>query len=220
MSKTMSRKHHIPMNLQLFAGEPNPVVDPVVDPVAFDPKNLSPEMATFLDQERTRASKTAADNARKKLMQDESFRTEIRTELEKSQEMTIEEKMAQKEAALLAQEATLALRENTLVTTKSLLEHGIDGENADALASILTTADKEVSVSNVDTFAKLFDAALTASTEKATQALLQNGNPITTNGTDGAPSYQQQYQSAVTSKNFSEQVRIKTEAASKGVMLT
>ena len=198
--------------------DPTPTPDPA--PVAFDPKTLSPEALSYIDQQRTNASKSAAVNAKNKLMKDESFLTSLKEQIEIDQNLTVEEKMRLKELDFVQKAEKLTLRENTLSTTKSLLEHGMTSESADALASLLTTTDADISVKNVDTFTTLFDEALRVSTEKATQDLLQNGHVINTNGNKGSASFQEQYAAATVAKNFSEQIRIKTLAAKEGVFLT
>lgn len=223
MSKALFGNYTQPMyeaddGANLGGGEPSG--DPTPEAVAFDPNNISPEVQKYVDQQRTQASKSAAANARKKLMQDESFREQIQQEIEAAQNLTVEEKIQQREAEIQKKVDELSVRENSLTTTKSLLEHGITGEDADALAQILTTADSEVSVNNVETFTRLFDEAVKASTEKMKQELLQNGHTVTTNGGKGTPSYQDRYNSAKEAGNFSEQIRVKTEAAENGVFLT
>lgn len=199
--------------------DPNVDSNQNTDPKPFDPSTLDPEVQRYIDQQRTNASKSAAKNARDKLMKDKSFRDSIAEDVKKQQEKTVEELIQERELEIQQKADEIAVRENKLTTVRSLLDHSITGDDADALASILTSADPELTAKNVDTFTKLFDQALKSSTEKAKQDLLQNGHVVVTNGGKGAATWTEKYAEAKKAGNTMAQVRIKREALKDGVQL-
>lgn len=193
-------------------GDPTPQGDPV--PPAFDPSNLSPEMQAFVDKERTRAAKTAAKNARTQLEGDDEFLTSMRERIEREQNLTVEEKMAARDLEIKQREDAILLRENNLLTVKSLMDGGIASEEADKLASLLTTTDADASTENVENFLALFDKALTTGVEKMKQELLKNGHQLHSSGSN-VGGYQAQYDQAKKDKNTAAMIKIKREAFEK-----
>jgi len=186
---------------------------------AFDPSALDPEVQKYIDQQRTQASKTARDNARKKLMNDPDFRNNIRDEIQREENLTAEEKLLEQQKLLEESERKLTLRQNKLEAKERLVTSGLTGlDDIDGILDAVTTTDPEITLSNVDGFIEAVEKIVIARVTKEKQALLQNGYEVKT-GTKGAKTLQSQYDEAVKNKDTMAKIRIKREAVEKGVAI-
>lgn len=218
-SDNLRRFQHTGSTSRRIAGDETPVVDPPADPKPFDPSSLSAEAKAYVDKQRTNASKTAAKNAREKLMNDDSFISSIRQRIEEENALSVEEKLQQEKDSLNKRENELLLKENTIVTVGSLMEHGMSKEQADNLATVLTVTDGKISASNVDTFLTIFDDAVKAAVTAREQQLIQNGYNLNQGNSSNAKGIKEQYAEAVNNKDTRAQIRLKREALKEGIQL-
>lgn len=206
------------MNLQYFAeGDPNPEDK---EPKPFDPKDLSPEALRYLDQQRTQASKTASEKARAKLESDPEFVRTMRERIEAENNLTLEEKLAEKNKEISEREALINIRDNKITVKEKLITSGIsaDSEGFEALLETVTTSDQAQSLKNAETIVSIMDKIIKTSVDKAKTELLQGGFNINT-GDGKSSSWQQQYDDAKKAGNTALVISLKRKAAAEGVIL-
>ena len=209
-----------PMNLQLFAeGSGTPPVD---DPIPFDPTTLSPEALAYMtaeaDKRATNASKTAAENAKKKLMVDEEFRSTLKVEIEKNNNLTVQEKMDAQLKDLEASKLDLAVQMNKLNVKNKLIESGMKLESIADVIDVLVNADPEQSIKNTDAFVKTLETLTSERVEKAKQELLQGGLDLS-HGNKGAKGYQEQYTEYVKAGRTADAIAVKQKAFSEKIVV-
>lgn len=146
--------------------EPQPAPAPTPKPVTWD--DLTDEQKRYVDQERTKASQTARENAKK----DPKFLEELKRTLEPAIQLTTEQK-------LQARLDELAVRANKLEAMDTLRKAGLGDE---AIQSIIEDAeldivspDRDKTLARVSKLGELFKSSLEKSiaeqTKKATAGI-------------------------------------------------
>ncbi len=137
-------------------------------------ETLPPEVQRFVDRERTKASLTAREKAKRDALKDPDIRTALKAELEAEATLTAEQKVERR-----MQEA-LAI-ENRALAREKLVENGIVGEDLQEILELVVTTDSETTMAKVDKFVNLVKKAVNAESEKLTRAALrQSPKPQTT----------------------------------------
>lgn len=183
----------------------------------FDPNNLPPEFAKYVDQQRTQASQTARANAKKELMKDENFLNEIRGTVTPQVEKTTEEKFHDQLMAL-------SLRSSKSEVENILYRAGIKGEEAQTYVDMFATEDIEGSIDKVTKFVSAFNNTLQSRMDKKHQEDIQNmTTPQTTSTTvTEQQDLQAQLDEARKDTSYMRSVRISAimrAASEKGITL-
>lgn len=199
--------------------DPNPNPD---NPPAFDPSNLPPEVAKLIDQERTKASKTARANALRDAASDPTIVAQVRAALEEEARMTADERVAQKERELEQKELGINVKANRLSVEAVLIENGVPKDSAGTLAEIIATADEKVSVAKANEFVSMFTTALEAKVEAVKNELLANGGAPKKKGGD-QPTQEEvmraQYKEAMEKDDLPIAIHIQRQAAAQGITI-
>ena len=146
--------------------EPQPAPAPTPKPVTWD--DLTDEQKRYVDQERTKASQTARENAKK----DPKFIEEVKKSIEPAIQLTAEQK-------LQARLDELAVRANKMEAMDTLRKAGLGDE---AIQSIVEDAeldivspDRDKTLARVSKLGELFKSSLEKSiaeqTKKATAGI-------------------------------------------------
>jgi hypothetical protein len=204
----------LPMNLQMFAEDDEPIV--------FDPTTLTPEALAYMNAEAdkrvTSASKTAADNAKKTLMADETFRNSLKVEIETNNNLTVQEKMDVQLKDLEASKLDLAVQMNKLNVKNKLIESGLKLDSIDNVIDVLVNVDPELSMANTDAFVNTLETLTSERVEKAKQELLQNGLPLD-HGNKKGKGYQEQYTEYSKAGRTADAIAIKQKAFSENIIV-
>lgn len=185
----------------------------------FDPKALSPEVQKYIDQQRTTASKTAAENARKKALTDPEIVKSIREQVELEATQTAEEKNIQREKILLETEQKLSIRQNKLDAKERLVTSGFNGLESDSILDVIATSDAEITLANTDMLIEAIGNIVTVRVAKEKETLLQGGFDVQVGNGDTTKTLQSQYDEAKKSNNTLAKIKIKRQAMSKGVAI-
>lgn len=183
----------------------------------FDPNNLPPEFARYVDQQRTQASQTARANAKKELLKDENFLNEVRGTVTPQVEKTTEQKFHDQLSAL-------SLRTSKSEVRNILSQAGIKGDEALPYIDMFATEDIESSVEKATNFVSAFNNTIKSRMDKKQQEDLQNMttpqvNPNTVTETENL---QAQLDEARKDTSFMKNVRISAimrTASEKGIIL-
>jgi len=186
---------------------------------AFDPKTLSPEVQKYIDQQRTTASKTAAENARKKALTDPEIVKSIREQVELEATQTAEEKNIQREKILLETEQKLSIRQNKLDAKERLVTSGFNGLESDSILDVIATSNSETTLANTDMLIEAIGNIVTARVAKEKETLLQGGFDVQVGNGDTTKTLQSQYDEAKKNNNTLAKIKIKRQAMSKGVAI-
>lgn len=146
--------------------EPQPAPTPTPKPVTWD--DLTDEQKRYVDQERTKASQTARENAKK----DPKFIEEVKKSIEPAIQLTAEQK-------LQARLDEFAVRANKMEAMDTLRKAGLGDE---AIQSIIEDAeldivspDRDKTLARVSKLGELFKSSLEKSiaeqTKKATAGI-------------------------------------------------
>lgn len=130
--------------------------------VVFDVNNLPPEFARYVDQERTKASRTARANAKKELMKDQDFIDSIRNQVTPEIQHTVEQTNADNIKALTRR---LAKSEVTNVLSRA----GMSDSEIDGMADMFIGDDIEDSVTKANAFVSLFNQSVQSRLDKQQQ---------------------------------------------------
>lgn len=197
---------------------PDPQLDNPIPPAPFDPNNLPPDVAAFVDRARSEASKTARKNALKDAATDPDIVASIRKQLEQEANMGAEERVAREREALERREAEIARKENSITATAALVGQGIDRETATELVGFLTTADETSTNANVEAFTKAFTASVEAKVEAVKNELLANGSaPKTGGGGKGTEQgYRDAHKAALEAGKTADAIAIQRKALAEG----
>ena len=185
----------------------------------FDPTTLSPEIQKYIDQQRTNASKTSAENARKKAITDPEIVKSIREQVEKEANQTVEEKNIQREKDLLETEQRLSIRQNKLDAKERLVTSGFNGLESDSILDVIATSDSEITLANTDMLIDAIGTIVAARVAKEKETLLQGGFDVQSGGSDTTKTLQMQYDEAKKNNNTLSKIKIKREAMNKGVTI-
>lgn len=132
----------------------------------FDPNNLPPEFARYVDQQRFQASQTARANAKKELMKDENFLNEVRgtvtPQIEKTTEQLFHDEIA-----------SLKLRTSQSEVKNVLSQAGIKGDEAKTYIDMFANEDIDGSVERVNQFVSAFKNTIQSRMDKQHQEDLQ-----------------------------------------------
>lgn len=142
----------------------------------FDPSTLTDDARAYVDQERTRASQTAYENARKKLMNDTDFVGSIRSQLEEESRLSVEEKLKKERELLELDRKNLLLDKNRFTTQSKLLNSGLTQDQVDSFLPFLLTDDATKTEENTTNFLNVFKNTLDSQLSDAKNQLL-NGMP-------------------------------------------
>lgn len=140
--------------------EPQPAPTPTPKPVTWD--DLTDEQKRYVDQERTKASQTARENAKK----DPKFIEEVKKLIEPEIQLTTEQK-------LQARLDELAVRANKMEAMEALRKAGLGDE---AIRSIVEDAeldivspDRDKTLARVSKLGELFKSSLEKSIAEQTK---------------------------------------------------
>ena len=167
----------------ITAPSANPIVPPTVPPVvpavpavpdATPPitpaipkevkfEDLTPEVQKYIDQERTRASKTATEKA----LKDPKLIAIAKAQALAEANMTAEEKMAK-------MVADISLRENKLDAKDLLRTGGVAEDAIESILDMLVSDNKEQSIANTENFLKNFKSAVDSAVSTKLQTNLKN----------------------------------------------
>ena len=183
----------------------------------FDPNNLPPEFARYVDQQRTQASQTARANAKKELLKDENFLNEVRGTVTPQVEKTTEQKFHDRLSEL-------SLRTSKSEVRNILSQAGIKGEEAQTYIDMFATEDIDASVERVTKFVSAFNNTLQSRMDKKQQEDLQSMTTpqVNTNTVTETENLQAQLDEARKDTSFMKNVRISAimrTASEKGLTL-
>lgn len=133
----------------------------------FDENNIPPEIARYVDRQRQQASQTAMANARKKLMKDEEFLSEIRNGMQPEVQHTVEEQLAQ-------------LRRDTNIDRASakveriLAKAGISETDMETYLPMLVTENMDDSIARAENFISALNKTIEGRISKEKQTAMQS----------------------------------------------
>lgn len=133
--------------------------------VKFD--DLPENVRKFIDRERTKASNTAREKAKKEAMKDPEIQKTIREQLEQEANMTAEEKMQETMKEV-------AKRENQLDAREMLQENGIKGDELKEVLDLVVSEDRDNTIGKTERFIKLFKNSVATATEEKTRELIKS----------------------------------------------
>lgn len=168
----------------------DPTKPPVVATKPIDFKSLDPEIQKYIDQERTKASRTAYEKAKDKLLTDPSFLSEIEKETLRKASLTPEEKLSEEQSLLKQTMENLRLQENQLKGVQLLMSKGMSYEQAQQAVKFVVTSDWETTQSRTNEFLTAFATSVdNAVSEKlrtklgTTPTPSVNGSPVSSEET-------------------------------------
>ena len=126
-------------------------------PVVFS--ELSPEIQKYIDQERTKASKTARENASK----DPDILAKVKQSVEDEAKLTVEQLYAKKLDEL-------TIHENTLNAKELLHNGGLDDDDITDIIPLIVSKDSDKTKENAEKFVNAFNSAV----EKNVSTQMQN----------------------------------------------
>lgn len=191
----------------------------------FDPSTLSPEALRWVDQQRTQASQTARANARRELMKDESFLSEVRNNMlpgvQQQAQSTVEERITSLENSLKqANTMTSRARVEAILSPLGLAEQAMN-----IYVDMFATDNIEDSVQKATGFVTAFNQSLDSKiTQKTQQAMNTMPTPMSQTPVSEATTMQDAFDKLKKSnmpamRKQSEMARMIREAASKGINL-
>lgn len=219
MSETMQTNQN---QTQVNQGQTNQVnqqaqTQPLNNNVVFDVNNLPPEFQRYVDQQRTQASQTARNNARKELMGDESFLDEIRNRMKPQVEQTVEQQLEQ-----LRRETYID--RSTAKVERVLAKAGLSEEDMAIYMPMLVSEDVDASIQAAENFVSAFNKTVENRIAQQTKRDMQNMTTPTVN--NNSISEQQRLQAAYDAakkdtsyRKFATMSAITREAAEKGIVL-
>lgn len=219
MSETMQTNQN---QTQVNQGQTNQVnqqaqTQPLNNNVVFDVNNLPPEFQRYVDQQRTQASQTARNNARKELMGDESFLDEIRNRMKPQVEQTVEQQLEQ-----LRRETYID--RSTAKVERVLAKAGLSEEDMAIYMPMLVSEDVDASIQAAENFVSAFNKTVENRIAQQTKKAMQNMDTPTVN--NNTISEQQRLQAAYDAakkdtsyRKFATMSAITREAAEKGIVL-
>lgn len=185
--------------------------------MVFDVNNLPPEFQRYVDQQRTQASQTARNNARKELMGDESFLDEIRNRMKPQVEQTVEQQLEQ-----LRRETYID--RSTAKVERVLAKAGLSDEDMAIYMPMLVSEDVDASIQAAENFVSAFNKTVENRIAQQTKKDMQNMTTPTVN--NNTISEQQRLQAAydeakkdTSYRKFATMSAITREAAEKGIVL-
>lgn len=187
----------------------------------FDPSTLSPEALRWVDQQRTQASQTA----RRNLMKDESFLSEVRNSMlpgvQQQAQHTVEERITTLENSLKrANEMTSRARVEAI-----LAPLGLADQARDIYVDMFATEDITSSIEKANSFVTAFNQSLDSKiTQQTQQAMNTMPTPMSQTPVSEATTMQDAFDKLKKSnmpamRKQSEMARMIREAASKGINL-
>lgn len=132
-------------------------------------EDLPEEVRKFIDRERTKASKTAREKARREALEDPELKKSIREQLEKEANMSAEEKIQE-------MANSIAKRENRLDAKERLQDAGLKGDELTDILELVVSEDRESTMAKTDRFVRLFKSSLDSALEAKTKELVK-GTP-------------------------------------------
>lgn len=125
------------------------------------PEENQKEVMSLIDKERTKASKSATENARAKFLQDESIYKELepkfKEKFEKEAQMSAEDKYAQREKELEERTNKLQFDENSILVKKTFVEKGLNDDYFEKSKDFIVSSNKEQTKTNLDKFFSILD---------------------------------------------------------------
>lgn len=130
--------------------------------LSFD--DLDDDVKRLIDKERTKASKTARQNAFK----DPQFRESIKAQLEKEAQMSAEEKLRAKEESIMRKTSELSAREY-------LMKNGnLFGDDLEDALDFVVTTDVDATLEKSQKYVSTLQKMINSATEKKVQDLIKN----------------------------------------------
>lgn len=132
-------------------------------------EELPEDVRKYIDRERTKASQTAREKAKRDALKDPEVQQAIKAQLEEEARLTAEEKVARTLAEV-------ARRENALDAREKLQKAGIIGEQLHTILDLVVSDDKVATLEKTDSFISTFTAMVDSATEAKTRELIK-GTP-------------------------------------------
>lgn len=133
-------------------------------------EDLTPEVRSFLDRERTRASKTARENALREAVSDPTVVEAIKTKLEEEARKSAEEKLLEREQALTA-------KENRIQAKEMFSNANISSEIVESLLDISLGSDIESTKTRTQKIIDSLNSIQNKTKESVETELKKNLNP-------------------------------------------
>ena len=186
--------------------------------INFD--ELSPELQAYIDQERTKASKSAYANAEKKLRKDTNFINDIRSAIEEEARLTGEEKLAKERELFMEEQRHFKRQRNLFQAEAQLSKAGFDNEQIEKLSKFLVSEDEEATINHVNDFLATYRSTFEQQlAEQKKQLLKATPTPQTGASVGREDHYKAEYEKAKQSGDATYMARIIREAAQNNIQL-
>ena len=175
-------------------------------------EELTPELQAYIDQERTKASKSAYANAEKKLRKDANFINDIRHAMEEEARLSGEEK--------LAEQRQFNRQRNLFQVESQLSKAGFDGEQIDKFSKFLVSEDEETTLNHVNDFLTTYRSTFEQQlAEQKKQLLKATPTPQTGESVGREDHYKAEYEKAKQTGDATYMARLIREAAQHNITL-
>ena len=183
-------------------------------------EELSPELQAYIDQERTKASKSAYANAEKKLRKDTNFINDIRSAIEEEARLTGEEKLAKERELFLEEQRYFKRQRNLFQVEAHLSKAGFDNEQIEKFSKFLVSEDEEATINHVNDFLTTYRSTFEQQlAEQKKQLLKATPTPQTGTSVGREDHYKAEYERARNSGDATYMARIIREAAQHNIQL-
>ncbi len=152
------------------------ITDNVVDEVVVDAQSteevvfdtLPDNVKRFIDQERTKASKTSREKAMRDALNDPDVVTAIKTKIETEANLSAEERLSQRAK-------DIALKESRVEARELLVKNGIvNKDEIEGVLSLIVSDNLGDTLTRANTFVTLFNATVASETERKTKGILKD----------------------------------------------
>lgn len=189
-----------------------------METINFD--DLTPELQAYIDQERTKASKSAYANAEKKLRKDANFINDIRHAIEEEARLSGEEKLAKERELFLEEQRQFNRQRNLFQVESQLSKAGFDGEQIDKFSKFLVSEDEETTLNHVNDFLTTYRSTFEQQlAEQKKQLLKATPTPQTGESVGREDHYKAEYEKAKQSGDATYMARLIREAAQHNITL-
>lgn len=190
--------------------------------MSIDPSTLTDEMKAYIDQQRTQASKTAYDNAYKKLQSDDEFISNIKSQLEEQARLSGEEKLKLEREKLDDERKKLKVEKNMFDSKSYLMNNGLPEEHVNNFLGFLVSEDSEKTKNNLESFVNSYKTTLESQVTKVKEDLLHNIDKPNQGGNGGnsdSAKLKQDFENAKKMGNQVEMSRITRMASLLNIQL-
>lgn len=183
-------------------------------------EELSPELQSFIDRERSKASQTAYANAEKRLKSDKTFVSSIREQIEEEARLTGEQKLAKERESFQAELNGFLMEKNKFSAQSQLLKAGLGEDQVEKFTSFLVDTDLEVTNQRVNDFLDTYKATLEGQIAQTKKELLKQ-TPTPQSGTSVGKEdhYKAEFAKAKEANDSMGMARIIREASAHNIIL-